>query len=233
MQQRISLILISAVALACLSTAAYAQVPLTLGARASYSIPMGDGTKNDPMSDGVSGAIPIQLDVSYRVNPNMYAGLYVSYGPGMAGKDLKDEKDLSISQLRYGFQFQYHTLPVGAPGGEGGEGGEDDGAASDKDIWGGLGVGFETATMSKSVGSDSASSSVNGLDIGLQGGIAWPLSPKLRVGPVVNIGIAKYDKTSFESSMGGKSESGDKDIDSAQQTWHQWISVGVSAAFSL
>jgi len=51
-----------------------------LGLRLGYALPPGDAAEGVKLSDGLSGQIPIWLDVGYMVTPNMLVGLYGQYG---------------------------------------------------------------------------------------------------------------------------------------------------------
>ena len=53
-----------------------AQAQFALDLKLAYALPMGDYTLNSPLSDSVSGALPIGLDARYRFTPNLSAGVY-------------------------------------------------------------------------------------------------------------------------------------------------------------
>lgn len=219
MSLRIVSAVLAAGTLTGLAAAAHADVPLTFGARVGYSLPMGDVAKDSPLKDSVGGAIPLQLDAMYRINPNIHAGLYFSYGPAMTGEKNKDSaKDSSLSQVRYGLRGQYHLAPDAG-----------------MDPWVGLFVGSESARQSSSKGSDTMSSSMSALQFGLQGGAAWTVAPNVRVGPMLEFGAGKYTGGSFSGGTvsGVKIPSQDSDIPSDQQALHMWLTIGVGGTFSL
>jgi hypothetical protein len=54
-----------------------------LGARTGFGLPLGEASKDNKMSDGFTGHVPIQLDVGYRFTRNIYAGGYFMYGLGL------------------------------------------------------------------------------------------------------------------------------------------------------
>jgi hypothetical protein len=92
---------------------AFAQKKFSLGASVAASLPMGDATKDSPMSDVISLAIPLTIDALYRVKPGLRVGLFGSYGFAMAGKDLEDVDDASVSTMAYGLQTIYSPNPKG------------------------------------------------------------------------------------------------------------------------
>ncbi len=216
---RVSLILLVALA-SLLSTAAFAEIPLTFGARIGYSIPTGSLVKDYSLSKEMSGALPIQLEVLYRITPQIHAGAYFSYGPGFAGSDfsqLTAGQSASLSQIRYGVEGQYHF-------------------ATDPDAmdpWGGITLGMESAHASTSADSAGNSSSVaaSGFMFGLEGGVSWMVREALRVGPYLGLAIGSYGSESVTQTQGGASSSSSQDI--TETAIHTWITLGVAGTFSL
>src|SRR4051812_6830527 len=61
------------------------------GLRVEYGIPLGDATgAGRPLSDGISGQIPLAIDLGYRVIPNLFIGLYAQYGFGFVGDEISN-----------------------------------------------------------------------------------------------------------------------------------------------
>jgi outer membrane protein W len=187
-----------------------------IGARLGYGIPMGDGSEGEAMSDGLSGQIPIWLDLGYMVTPNIMVGLYGQYGFGLLSSDMNDacdtqSIDCSASIVRLGIQGQYHLSP-----------------AEKFDPWLGLGIGYEWATLSQSAGGVSLSTTTKGFEfVNLQGGLDYKLSPAFGIGPFLSFSLGQYG--SYSSSGGGQSASGDID----KTAIHEWLTFGVRGAFTL
>src|SRR5512137_1391184 len=47
---------------------------VSIGLSVGYGLPMGSFSQNFAFSDYFSGAVPLQLDVGWRFNPNLYLG---------------------------------------------------------------------------------------------------------------------------------------------------------------
>ena len=200
-----------------------------LGARLGYGIPLGKavdrGTNND-LSDGVKGMIPLQLDLGYRVTPNLMVGGYFMYGFGILPSDISSScdranADCSIHDIRLGIQAQYHFMPE-----------------ENVDPWVGAGIGYEWLGLGidASVGGTTikSSSSIHGWEfISLQGGADFAVAPQFGLGPFLSLSIAQYG-TSTTSCSGTGCEPGDsasRDID--EKALHQWLTLGVRGTFVL
>lgn len=193
--------------------AAEDQGGLELGARLGYGIPMGDAVKDSKLSDAYSGQIPIQIDVGYRINPNIYAGAYFMYGIGLMNSDKC--KDCSGSDMRFGVQAQYHIMP-----------------AETFDPWIGLGVGYEIASSKSSVTvlgqTFDGKFSTKGMEfVNISVGGDYKLSPNLAIGPFATFAIGQYSSTS--SDLNGKTS----DDDITDKALHQWLLLGVRGSFRL
>lgn len=193
-----------------------------IGARLGYGIAMGDAQKDAKMSDGISGQVPIWLDLGYMVTPNIMVGLYGQYGFGILGSQLSDACDangLSCSAhvLRFGVQGQYHLSP-----------------AEKLDPWFGVGLGYEMGTMSMSgtvLGNKiDGSATYKGFEfLNLQGGADYKLSPAFGIGPFLSFSLGQYSSTSTSGSTGGAATSGDI----SDKTMHEWLTFGVRGSFTL
>lgn len=187
-----------------------------IGARLGYGIAMGDAMKDSAMSDGVSGQIPIWLDLGYMVTPNIMVGLYGQYGFGIVGSKMSDvcdagNVDCSVSDLRVGVQGQYHLSP------------------SEKlDPWFGLGIGYEWAMTSMSGGGQSQDYTYSGFEfLNLQGGADFKLSPAFGIGPFLSFSLGQFGSVSASGDL----EDGDTDID--DKALHEWLTLGVRGSFTL
>jgi hypothetical protein len=200
-----------------------------LGARLGYGIPAGEFADDaSDVSDGISGMIPLQLDLGYRVSPAFSIGGYVMYGIGFVGDDFSkicDDADdfpglsasCSARDVRLGIQGQFHFLPK-----------------KKLDPWLGAGLGYEWQTLGQDisgVGRESDFSvTTKGFEfINLQGGLDFKVAPGLALGPFLSFSVGQYSSTS--TSCSGNSciaiESGGID----DKALHQWFLLGVRGTF--
>lgn len=205
--------IVTAVAMMALSGVAGAEESgVELGARSGYGIPMGDALKDKKMSDGVDGMIPIWIDAGYRINPNLFAGVYFQYGlVSVADKACGSGADCSASDIRIGLQGQYHIMPDAS-----------------FDPWVGLGVGYEMLKSSAEAGGSKFSRTMSGFEFAnLQAGADFEVAPGFGVGPFISFSLGQY--SSSESDPNPTNESSDiKD-----KAMHQWLLLGVKGSYSL
>jgi hypothetical protein len=176
---------------------------IKVGLRLGYGLPMGESAKGAKMSDGISGMIPIWLDLGYMVTPNIMVGLYAQYGLLMI-KDCPSGVDCSGSDMRFGLQGQYHLSP-----------------AESMDPWFGLGVGYEMMSTKLSAGGADTTATLSGLEFAnIQAGADFKVGP-LGVGPFVSFSLGQYSKAKVETPAG----SADGDI--TDKAMHQWLVIGV------
>jgi hypothetical protein len=202
-----------------------------LGARLGYGIPMGkaEDDDNSDLSDGISGMIPLQLDVGYRVIPELSIGGYVMYGFGFTGDDISrtcDDADnvvgvtvsCSARDVRLGLQAQYHFLPK-----------------KKLDPWLGVGLGYEWLTFgidASGAGSErDVSITGKGFEfVNLQGGLDFKVASGLALGPYLSFSVGQYSSTS--SSCSGACtgfDSSSEDIEN--KALHQWLLLGIRGTF--
>lgn len=192
-----------------------------VGVRLGYSLPMGESVKDSKMSDGLKSAIPIQLDVGYRVMPALVVGGFFSYAP----LQLKDGEqgcpsgaDCSNYQMRFGVQGHYHLMPT-----------------EKLDPWLGAGIGYEMVGSKASKGSVESSFTYGGLEfLSLQAGADYKVMPKLGIGPYLNFALAQYSSTSVKVTGTGVADfDKSEDVPSDKKAMHQWLTIGVRGAFDL
>jgi len=184
---------------------------LQAGLRLGYGLPMGDAMKNAKMSDGVSGMIPIWLDVGYRIDPSLYAGLYAQYGI-VSVKDCPSGVDCSANDIRFGVMGAYHISPDAS-----------------FDPWVGLGIGYETFSMKLSAAGAEAKTSYKGLEFAnLQFGGDYKVSPDFGIGPFLSFSLGQYSSATVDIPGLG-SQSGSID----QKAMHEWLTIGVRGAFNM
>jgi hypothetical protein len=217
--------------LAVLGTASRANAGgFELGGRLGYGIPLGKTDDNSDLSDAISGMIPLQLDLGYRVSPAFSIGGYVMYGIGFVGDEISNNCDnaddvpgvnasCSARDVRLGVQAQFHFLPK-----------------KKLDPWLGVGLGYEWLTIGEDIsgGGREADFSATGKGfefINLQGGLDFKVTPGLALGPFLSFSIGQYGSTSTSCSGNGcagvATESGDIDDKAA----HQWLLLGVKGTF--
>jgi hypothetical protein len=206
-------LLMLAAAFAVLATPFASNAQVSLGLRLGYGLPMGEAQKGADLADGVKGQIPVQVDAMYRFTPNLSAGAYLSYGFGQVGDELDEAcdapgVDCSTSGMRLGaqaaFTFAQPTAKL-AP-------------------WLGAGLGWEWGKLSREAGGVDGSITYSGLEASLQGGADYRLSPKLAVGPFVNLGFGRYSDVSTDGPFEG-------DID--EESVHEWLQFGFRGTFDL
>jgi hypothetical protein len=206
-------LLMLAAAFAVLAVPLASNAQVSLGLRLGYGVPMGEAQKNADLSDGVKGQIPFQLDAMYHLTPNVSAGAYFSYGFAQVGDEFDEVcdatgVDCSASDMRLGaqaaFTFAQPTAKL-AP-------------------WLGAGLGWEWGKLGGEVGGVDGSITYSGLEASLQGGADYRLSPKLAVGPFVNLGFGRYSDVSTDGPFGGDIE---------EESVHEWLQFGFRGTFDL
>ncbi len=225
MEQRIVLGIAAGLLIFGLSGRAEAQERLTgfeLGGRVGYGLPLGrvaDADDSD-LKDGISGQIPLWLDVGYRVAPNVMIGAYFSYGFGFLGSDLEDACDTidcSVHDMRFGGQLQFHVQP-----------------GQEVDPWFGAGFGYEwlSFTISSDVTDTDVSSTFHGFEfLNLQAGLDFVVGNG-GMGPFMAFTLAQYDTAS--QSCSGTCTGFDDDSESIDdKAMHQWLIFGVRGTFVL
>src|SRR5690606_28589863 len=138
MNEKIGLVVVAGM-MSFSSVASAKDAGLELGGRVGYGVPVGKVTAetSDGMNDLISGKIPLQLDVGYRLNPHVLIGGYLQYGIGFMSADECDADGVSCSAnvVRLGAQMTYHFAPITVDGG-----------------WLGAGIGYEWLNLSVKAG---------------------------------------------------------------------------------
>ena len=196
--------------------AAGGQKGVEIGLRLGYGIPLGDAAKDVKLGDSLKGQIPIRIDAGYRINPNIYVGLYFSYGIAMINKDKtkgcdQSGVDCSAHTLNFGVMGAYHIMPEAS-----------------FDPWVGLGLGLEQVGQKVSAGGKDFSSTAKGLTfLDLQVGGDFKATPNFMVGPFVSFAIGQYSSVSSETPAGSAS------ADITDKGLHQWLTIGVRGAYGI
>jgi hypothetical protein len=203
-----SLLVASVAALSLSASLAHAEgIGLNVGARTGYAIPLGDASEGNKLSDAVSGAIPLHLDVTYQITPTFNAGAYVGYGIGLKGDKAEDAD--SVSTLAYGLQGNM-LFPQG-----------------ENTAWGGVFAGLESVTAKGKANNTDVTSTTSGWQAGLQGGYDLKVAPAFSVGPFASFAFGQYG--SLKAEGGGQSFSADIEKTAS----HQWLTLGVRGTYGL
>jgi hypothetical protein len=206
-----------------------------LGLRTGFGVPFGRyahvrqlGTLRDTdvnaLSDDAYGAIPLWLDIGYRLTPRLLLGVYAMYGfvlpkAGAAtdplGGGCPEGLDCSGAGVRFGLQGQYHFSP-----------------AAPLDPWLGLGLGYEWITShveGQAFGFPiDVETEHGGLElVHLQGGVDVRLSPAFTLGPFAALSVMQYMRCS--ATLDGE----DTTCRLPDAAWHGWLVFGVRGALGL
>jgi outer membrane protein W len=211
--------------LAAVPSVAAAQSGAEIGVRTGYAFAAGHtgalANSNDQnLGDWISGQWPIWVDAGYRFNPNWYLGGYVQYGFGFVNDDRQTgcrnaNVDCSASDTRLGVMGRYHFVP-----------------AWQFSPWVGLGVGYEWTSLSvhESVLSTTTDTSWSGFEFAnIQVGADYQIASRFLLGPFLSLSFGQYRNTSTTISRGSSSSTSDQDL--AKESIHEWILIGVRAAF--
>jgi opacity protein-like surface antigen len=199
---------------------------IEIGARTGYAFSAGNlgappnGTDNS-VGDYVAGQWPLWLDAGYRFDPNLYLGGFFQYGFGVVNDDRQNvcrgaNVNCSASDVRLGVMGRYHFTPPWPVS-----------------PWLGLGVGYEWGTFSlhqSVLGSSNTDSSWSGFEFAnLQAGADYRVSPLFAVAPFVSVSIGQFRGISTKTATGMMTTTTDQDL--AKTSLHEWILIGVRAAF--
>jgi hypothetical protein len=196
------------------------------GLRVGYGIALGDaaGGPDDELSDGISGQIPLILDVGYRVIPSLFIGVYAQYGFGIVGDrisepcDVTDQIDCSAQDIRLGIQGLFHVSP-----------------GEKLDPWIGLGFGYEWMTLAVEGGGLEFSSTFSGFELfNLQAGLDVAVSEHFYLGPFLSFSFAQYDTVSTDCSGAAIAPicSASIEGDIEDTALHHWLILGVRGAYA-
>lgn len=210
--------LLAALAVLVPAAARAALPPLEVGARAGWATAFGDAAKDVGMDELAVGAqVPVQLEAGARLLPALAAGVYASYGVGRVsdaaifGACGTPGVSCSGRDVRAGVQgrWAFTSVQPFVP-------------------WAGAGLGWEWAhAEGKDVGGTD-SVDVNGFELSLQGGGDWRVTPRLSVGPWIQLAAGRYQ--SGKVAVAGTTV-GSGAI--THKTFHGWLGLGVGGRFDL
>jgi opacity protein-like surface antigen len=221
------LLVVFALAFAGRPSTAAAQHGPELGVRTGYAFAAGHtgalaNSNDQKLGDWISGQVPIWIDAGYRFNPLFYLGLYAQYGFGFVNDDQQtgcrnSNVDCSASDTRFGIMGRFHFAP-----------------AWQLSPWVGAGFGYEWAHLSSTASSTLGSAKVelkgSGFEIAnLQVGLDWAVASHVVLAPFLSLSFGQYRYLLVSDSIGGISLTGDGSP--AKESIHEWILLGVRAAF--
>jgi outer membrane protein W len=211
---------------AAMPSVAAAQSGAEVGVRTGYAFAAGHigaraNSNDENLGDWISGQWPIWIDAGYRFNPNLYLGGYVQYGFGSVNDDRQTlcrnaNVDCSASDTRLGVTGRYHFVP-----------------AWQFSPWVGLGFGYEWASLSihESVFSITRERSWSGFELAnLQVGADYEIASRFVLSPFISLSFDQYrylsDRTTAAGVVTVRNEGSP-----AKESVHEWILIGVRAAF--
>ena len=183
---------------------------LEVSTRIGYSLPAGSTSENNSLGDTVSGQLPVQIDVGYRINSHFYIGAYGQLGTALLKGDCADT-NCSARNTRVGVSAQYYILPE-----------------AKFTPWLGVGTGYEWLTVKQSIDGENVSSTLHGFEfVNLQIGGDYRVSNRFALGPFASASLGQYSQGSVGGSDGEVSSAIDK------PALHQWITLGLKGTFDL
>jgi hypothetical protein len=156
-----------------------------IGLRAGFGLPRGlleggDGHRDAPLDEVVTGIIPAQLDVGYFLGSRYYVGAFFQYALGQRVNGCPEGASCDARAMRFGLEASYHW-PV-----------------SDRlGPWLGLGVGYDVFDPSRvpSVIDGqlrAVDRTFKGVEVSMQGGLDFRLGEAAWLGPFVALTASRY-----------------------------------------
>jgi hypothetical protein len=177
-----------------------------LGFKVSWAFPMGKKETNSlfpDLSASVTGLLAIGADIGYRLNPNVFLGMYLGAGY-VFPKDCGSGVTCTGWDFRGGPEFLYRFQPF-----------------ADIVPWAGLGVGYEYFVQKASGGVSSYSAAYHGFQLAdVQAGVDF-LTSRSYAGPFVSFSLGQFGKRIDSSTDSSHSSSVDgKEL-------HYWLALGL------
>jgi len=182
---------------------------LDFGLRFGWAIPQAESVQGKDLAETVTGAIPVWLDVGYRIAP-LVVGLYAQYGYVIVSGCPSGR--CHSSDIRFGVQVRWHL-----------------GDRRSSDHWIGLGTGYEI--LSEEV--DQFEGALSGFEfINLQFGEDLPLGRGFALGPFFSASFGKFlldSRPAEVRRLAGSLTPGDEQIENA--SFHVWVVLGARLSF--
>jgi hypothetical protein len=206
-----------------------------LAFRTGFGIPLGSYAKVlelggfrqmrvNQLADDTYGAIPLWLDVGYRLTPHVTVGAYGMFGVvlpkraddnDLLGGGCPEGVDCSAYGARFGVQASYAFLPRGSA-----------------NPWLGIGLGYEWITshiQGEPLGFRiDSQTSYGGFELlQLQGGVDFRLTERFAAGPYVSASALTYQSCSAEL------DGAEAPCEIARAAWHGWLVFGARVSVEL
>jgi hypothetical protein len=176
--------------------------------RSGVALPVGGiYDASGPLSDSVSGYVPMRLDAGLRfARGRFYAGLAGQLA-AVFPNACASGATCSGTDARVAAMFAVHLLPERFA-----------------DPWVGIGIGYESFSLSRRSDGAKVDLSASGLELAaLDLGVDLRPAPHMRIGPVVSATLGRFTSVSVN---GAESED-------FAPLFHSWILLGVRGAYDL
>jgi len=184
------------------------RVGFQMALRTGYAIPMGDASEDVELSDGVTGQVPLFIEIGGKISSNVFIGGYFGLAFG-GGKNCDDADSCVAVGVRLGPELQYHFTPAGSV-----------------NPWIGYGIGIESLAIAAETNGQETTTSLSGFEYArLSGGVDFRLSRVFGIGPFVDFSIGEYTRFEFDTPVF------DADGDIEDGAAHQWLTLGVRGVF--
>jgi hypothetical protein len=203
---------------------AVASAQVSVGARIGLALPMGDQSSGAAMSDVISVALPLQVDLMLQAAPQLGIGAYLGYAFAASASNQKDFCDF------YGFTCSNRVLRFGVKG---------EYALNEAVVGGGFApylgasLGYEKGSTKLEAAGDWMKTWASGWELGLEAGANMKSSETMTLGAFVNLSFGKYGKSGTDCSNNAISIFCGLDGDITDTAMHEWLTVGVRGAFGL
>jgi|SoiMethySBSTD1v2_1073268.scaffolds.fasta_scaffold140847_3 hypothetical protein len=178
---------------------------LAMALRLGWGIPQGQLEQGNDLADASAGMIPIWLDLGYRFTDNLLVGIFAQYAFAVV-RDCRIGPDCNASDVRFGFQVQWHF-----------------GARETIDHWIGIGTGFEIYDED----ARGIARRYGGYEfVNLQVGEDLSLGRRFGLGPFAAATLGK-----FVTLQRGPSEGALQDFDIIGRALHVWIILGLRLSY--
>ncbi|MCU0657952.1 MAG: hypothetical protein MUF64_22630 [Polyangiaceae bacterium] len=195
-----------------------ANETVQLGLRSlGWAIPFGRMSRAGvPVSDTISGAFPMMLDLGGKISPRLFLGAYLGFNVGYAGDAYSELCQRSVScsanNVRLGLQAQLHLRP-----------------ARRLNPWIGLGFGTEATTVTaetrinnitQTLGGTSSFQGIEYLHMTL--GLDFRAEEIYGYGPYVTFTTGSYETTTARNTSGTNRTRAIPD-----PSLHHWLTIGI------
>jgi len=182
-----------------------------LGARAGYATGFGRVEPSKRLQHTVAGAVPLWLDVGFRINRRWLVGGYGHYGLALASATSQTRcPDCQHTWVRYGVQAQYRFYDAGR-----------------RNMWLGLGTGREVLNTSIDEYEES-SRSIRGWEIiNLQLGSEIHVVEGLGIGPYLSFSVDSFGSKLERCRDEHLCPSDERRVQTDLSGLHGWVNAGL------